>query len=90
MKSTYTVYLPKRGNFSKKLAIALGAVVGTIESDVVTLQAESLEDVYDQLNHGSGRELEGYRGRSLSVGDVVVKSDGSMMMCDSVGWRKIN
>lgn len=87
---TFTVYLPKRGNFDKRLDTALGAVLGVVDSDVVVLEAAGLEDVFAALNHGSGRELEGYRGRSLSVGDVVVKPDGSMMMCDSCGWKKIN
>jgi hypothetical protein len=85
---TYTAYLPRNGNFSKDIVVAQKAVQGLF-ADVVVLEAANLEDVYDQLNHGSGRELEGYRGRSLSVGDVVVKPDGKLMMVDSCGWMEI-
>jgi hypothetical protein len=55
----------------------------------VQVEAENLDDVYAQLNHGSGVELKGYHGRSLSVGDVVVPSTGPAMMCASFGWEVI-
>lgn len=86
---TFTAYLPKNGNFRKSGIKAYMCVSGHVESDVVQLQAENLEHVYAQLNHGSGCELEGYKGRSLSVGDVVVSPEGETFMVDSFGWRKL-
>jgi hypothetical protein len=41
-------------------------------ADLVPVDADDLDDVYAQLNHGSGREKSGYRGRSLSVGDIIL------------------
>ena len=55
----------------------------------VPLDAEDLDDVFAQLNHGSGRELAGYRGRSLSVGDLVIDPDGRVFMCAANGWEQL-
>ena len=84
----FVAYLPKNGNFSKDLQVAKDAAWG-VNADAVELEAESIEHVYAQLNHGSGHELPGYTGRSLSVGDVVVEEGGEAWMCDSFGWRNL-
>lgn len=86
----YIAYLPRFGNFSKDLVVARKAIAG-LDSEAVVLEAMNLEDVFAQLNHGSGSELEGYEGRSLSVGDAVCEADrlGRAWMVDSFGWTEI-
>lgn len=84
----FVAYLPKTGNFSKNLQVAKDAAWG-VNSDAVELEAGSIDEVFAKLNHGSGQELEGYRGRSLSVGDVVVTEGGEAFMCDSFGWKNL-
>ena len=46
---------------------------------------DSLEDVYYMFNM---EHPAGYRGRSLSVSDVV-EIDGVFYFCDSFGWKRI-
>jgi len=83
---TYIAYLPRYGNFLCKLKF--DEVARRDDTDVVQVQAENLEHVFALLNHGSGQELDGYMGRSLSVGDFVVDSTGRAWLCDSFGWVK--
>lgn len=49
--------------------------------------AEILEKLYIKfnLNHPSD-----YRGRSLSVSDLVALEDTGTYFCDSFGWKKLN
>lgn len=86
----YTAYLPKYGNYSKDMRIAVRASLRLDDTAVVTLQAEALDHVFALLNHGSGCELPGYKGRSLSVGDLVQDPQGKFWLCDSMGWKEIN
>lgn len=48
---------------------------------------EVLEKIYIKfnLNHPSD-----YKGRSLSVSDLVALEDTGTYFCDSFGWKKIN
>ncbi len=46
---------------------------------------EAAEFAYAKLNHGSGQELEGYKGRSLSVGDLVEVGPYTLR-CEGAGW----
>jgi hypothetical protein len=48
----------------------------------------ALEITFAKLNHGSGEEAEGYRLRSLSVGDIVILN-GTAYLCASLGWERI-
>lgn len=82
----FTAILPRNGNFNKSVRVAFDALENMIPNDIVTLQAETLGEVFAKLNHGSGQELEGYQGRSLSVGDVVIDGRDRAWMCDSCGW----
>lgn len=86
----FIAILPKNGNFSKDRTVAKRAVTNMVASDRVELEADSIEDVYAQLNHGSGQELKGYTGRSLSVGDVVIDDENTAWMCDSFGWSALD
>lgn len=49
----------------------------------------ALEITFAKLNHGSGQEEEGYRLRSLSVGDIVVVNSVNAYLCASCGWERI-
>ncbi len=66
----YTAVVLHRPVFRVDVAGSLAEAVRGAE--LVTLDARDLDDVYAQLNHGSGRERPGYRGRSLSVGDLIL------------------
>lgn len=61
----------------------------TVLVEVGDLRKEDAADeLFVRLNHGSGREEPGYRGRSLSVGDVV-EIDGFALRCMPVGWQRV-
>lgn len=84
----YIAYLPTFGNFSQDIEVAKKAAWG-VGAEAVELEAESIDEVFAKLNHGSGQELEGYTGRSLSIGDVVVSDGGEAFMCASTGWKNL-
>ena len=54
---------------------------GEIEESV------DLDDIYRRFN--IGRKPENYKGRSLSVSDVV-KVNGECFYCDEYGWERVN
>lgn len=49
--------------------------------------AETLEAIYTMFNLDHPAD---YRGRSLSVSDLVVLEETGTYFCDSVGFKKIN
>lgn len=49
--------------------------------------AEILEKIYIKFNLDHPAD---YRGRSLSVSDLVALEDTGTYFCDSFGWKKIN
>jgi len=54
-------------------------------------QKELLEKIFEQFNHGSGKECDFFLGnhmRSLSVHDFV-KVDGQWFQCASIGWNPV-
>jgi hypothetical protein len=55
----------------------------------IPLEAEDLEDVFVKLNHGSGGELRGYHGRSLSVGDGVKDPEGKLFIVAGCGFTEV-
>ena len=66
--------------------IAIDFVIPCESSD-----EETLENVFDQFNHGSGNEhplLLKHKTRSLSVNDVVRVGD-KWYQCMSVGWKQV-
>lgn len=53
------------------------------------LEVRCLDDVYEKFNWCSPR---GYRGRSLSVSDLVTAERGTCSItyfCDSFGWKEV-
>lgn len=73
----------------KAVALIIGS--GRVEVEVGDLRNEqAAELVFCRLNHGSGQELEGYRGRSMSVDDCVevpTEGEGTLMLrCAPTGW----
>lgn len=53
------------------------------------IEAETIGDALDELFRIFNMDIpEGYRGRSLSVSDVV-KLDGTPYYCDVFGWSEI-
>ena len=52
-----------------------------------TEPAEILEKLYVQFNINHPAD---YRGRSLSVSDLVALEDTGTFFCDSFGWKQIN
>lgn len=62
---------------------------------LVELEASDAGDVFGQLNHGSGCELPGYGGRSMSVGDACYAGRATDLVgpcyvdiCAPVGWMR--
>lgn len=112
MTSTFTALLWKRPTFradADSLAAAgalfplterhLAAEVDAVEVPTTTDDPDcALAEVFVRLNHGSGDELPGYRGRSFSVGDVVVEGTVEdargcrrprAWICAPVGWTPL-
>lgn len=94
--ANYRVLILGKTNFEGDLAKAHDVTVEALAngdkavlSTVVTLEAANIDEVFVKLNHGSGEELPGYRGRSLSVGDVVIDEAGVASMCAPSGWRRL-
>lgn len=85
----YTAIISKNPNFFGDVHVARASLART-DVDRVDVEADTLDDVFAMLNHGSGREMPGYRGRSLSVGDVVIdRVDGKTYMVAPFGWEEI-
>jgi hypothetical protein len=64
-----------------------------IDAGTYEVQADSATQACDQIfqafgNNFDGSKPEGYNGRSLSVGDVVVV-DGTAYACEAFGWKEI-
>jgi len=57
-----------------------------IDCDGYHFEEEALEEIFKIFNINHPEE---YKGRSLSVGDVV-ELKGILFLCDSVGWSKIS
>jgi hypothetical protein len=72
-------------------AISLLRCEGVERREVVLPSCADLEDVFAEMNgHGpSGRFPDGYRGRSLSVGDVVWDPAGQGWLCAAAGWQEL-
>jgi hypothetical protein len=65
---------------------------------VATVEGEDLTDAFELTNTiennwwkntGVVAHFDGSGCRSTSVGDVVVMSTGDVMLCEPVGWKKL-
>lgn len=66
-----------------------------VEVEVGELRGEqAAELVFARLNHGSGSELPGYKGRSMSVGDTVevpvAEDRTATLRCAGLGWEVLS
>lgn len=68
------------GSENPKLSLYEGVFIGDLDT-------EDLEKIYAIMNEGD--KPEGFRGHSLSVGDVVVNKNGKFY-CDNIGWHKFD
>lgn len=58
--------------------------------EVVTIRAESPDDVFMQMNAVTGDEIVcQLRVRSMSVGDLVVDENGVVTGCCGCGWKVV-
>lgn len=48
----------------------------------------NLNDIWTRFQHEGEDCPEGYRGRSLSVSDIV-DLEGHLFYCDSIGWKEL-
>lgn len=68
----YTAIISKNPNFFGDLDAARNSLTNaSVDERVDVAEARTLDDVFAMLNHGSGREMPGYCGRSLSVGMAI-------------------
>lgn len=94
MLKSFTAFLLTNPNFSadptkSRRAFLQSARTGA-GTESVLLEAENFDDVYAQLNHGSGRELAGYKGRSLSMGDLIMSwPDQKLVMVSAHGFSEL-
>lgn len=65
---------------------------------VATVDSENLDKVFTLTNtidhpwwnnEGVTKEFVGEGCRSTSVGDVVIREDGTKYICESIGWSEI-
>lgn len=87
---TYRLLLNQTGRFTEYFGhhILIAAHTGTVEADT---PGGALENLFHTFNMA---HPEGYRNRSLSVGDVVEliepgHADGFHYACQPVGWERI-
>lgn len=67
-------------NFRDYNTVYTGEIEGTDTTEI-------LERIYTIFNT---KHPDGYRGRSLSVGDLVALEDTGTYFCDSFGFKKVN
>jgi hypothetical protein len=62
---------------------------GVQRTEVVLRSCQSVEDVFAVMNGQGAGFPPGYRGRSLSTGDIVWDPEGRGWVCAPVGWREL-
>lgn len=77
----YNYLVEKLGGFDiTDYEIVYEGEISSNDSSIVTL-----EKIFEMFNVG---QINGFRGHSLSVSDVVVL-DGTIWYCDSIGWVNV-
>ena len=56
----------------------------------VASDAKTAEQIYMMLQNGVGETPDGFKNRSMDVGDLVVWEDGRIERCDNCGWMCID